>query len=215
MYGRWLAIGAVVGVGLMTKYTIVFFVAGILGGMLLTGARRFLGSWWFWGGAMLALLIFLPNLIWQVGGWPTLSTILTLAGAPLLSRFPRRGGDFDFPDLGRNVRNFSGPWSPRPGSMVRMLSCRGASSAFRQGGGNLVSDMTERVGQPSEKLFQPESLASAAKAVDENNPVIAAVNRCATQKQAQHRVFPQALKPCAFKADSNSATTKCRFLTSL
>ena len=62
----WLAIGATAGVGLQTKYAIVFFIAGILGGMLLTRARRYLGSAWFWGGAALALVIFLPNLVWQV-----------------------------------------------------------------------------------------------------------------------------------------------------
>ena len=62
----WLAIGAVVGVGLMTKYTMLFFVAGILVGLLLTPARRFLANWWLWAGVGLALLIFLPNLIWQV-----------------------------------------------------------------------------------------------------------------------------------------------------
>jgi hypothetical protein len=62
----WLAIGAVVGVGLMTKYTILFFVAGILAGLLLTPARRFLGNRWLWAGVGLALLIFLPNLVWQV-----------------------------------------------------------------------------------------------------------------------------------------------------
>jgi hypothetical protein len=62
----WLAIGATVGIGLMTKYTMLFFIAGILGGLLLTRARRFLGSWWFWSGLALALLIFLPNLVWQV-----------------------------------------------------------------------------------------------------------------------------------------------------
>jgi hypothetical protein len=61
----WLAIGAVVGVALLTKYDIAFFVAGILGGLLLTGARRYLGNAWFWGGAALAVAIFLPNLIWQ------------------------------------------------------------------------------------------------------------------------------------------------------
>jgi 4-amino-4-deoxy-L-arabinose transferase-like glycosyltransferase len=62
----WLAIGATVGVGLLTKYTICFLVAGILAGLLLTNARRFLLSGWFWGGAALALLIFLPNLEWQI-----------------------------------------------------------------------------------------------------------------------------------------------------
>jgi hypothetical protein len=64
---RWcLTIGAVVGIGLMTKYTIIFFVAAILGGFLLTPARRFLRSSWFWAGVALALLICLPNLIWQL-----------------------------------------------------------------------------------------------------------------------------------------------------
>jgi dolichyl-phosphate-mannose-protein mannosyltransferase len=64
---RWcLAIGAVVGVGLMTKYTMAFYLAGIVVGALLMRARRFLASRWFWAGAALALLIFLPNLIWQI-----------------------------------------------------------------------------------------------------------------------------------------------------
>lgn len=63
---RWcLAIGATIGVGLMTKYTMCFYVAGIAGGLLLTRARRFFASKWFWAGIALALLICLPNLIWQ------------------------------------------------------------------------------------------------------------------------------------------------------
>jgi hypothetical protein len=62
----WMPIGAMIGMGLMTKYSICFFVAGILGGMLLSQARRFFLSWWFWGGVALALLIFLPNFLWQV-----------------------------------------------------------------------------------------------------------------------------------------------------
>lgn len=62
----WLAIGAAVGVGFQTKYTMGFYVAGILGGMLLTRARRFFLSPWFWGGSALAALIFLPNIVWQV-----------------------------------------------------------------------------------------------------------------------------------------------------
>ena len=62
----WLAIGSTIGLGLLTKYTMAFFVCGIVGGALLTRARRFLGSGWLWAGAGLALLIFLPNLLWQV-----------------------------------------------------------------------------------------------------------------------------------------------------
>jgi hypothetical protein len=61
----WLAIGATVGLGFQTKYTMGFFLCGIMGGVLLTGARRYLGSGWFWGGMALGFAICLPNLIWQ------------------------------------------------------------------------------------------------------------------------------------------------------
>ena len=65
------------------------------------------------------------------------------------------------------------------------------------------------------KLFQPclvvvqfeNCRPSAAKAVTENKRVIAAVNRYATQKQEQNRVFQQAVKPCPFKATSSCTTT--------
>jgi 4-amino-4-deoxy-L-arabinose transferase-like glycosyltransferase len=61
----WLGVGAAIGLGMMTKYTMAFFAAGIVGGVLLTPARRYLKSPWLWGSAALSLLIFLPNLIWQ------------------------------------------------------------------------------------------------------------------------------------------------------
>ncbi len=60
----WLAIGAAVGLGLLTKYSITFYIAGILVGLVVTRARKYFVSPWFWGGIGLALLIFLPNLIW-------------------------------------------------------------------------------------------------------------------------------------------------------
>ena len=64
---RWcVPIGVVIGLGLMTKYTMGFYLAGIVGGMVLTQARRFLASKWFWAGVALAFLICLPNLIWQL-----------------------------------------------------------------------------------------------------------------------------------------------------
>jgi hypothetical protein len=62
----WLAIGATIGVGFQTKYTMGFFVCGVFGGLLITRARRYLGSGWFWGGMALGFAICLPNLVWQV-----------------------------------------------------------------------------------------------------------------------------------------------------
>ena len=37
----WLAIGAAVGLGLETKYAIVFYIAGMLAGVVFTPARRY------------------------------------------------------------------------------------------------------------------------------------------------------------------------------
>ena len=62
----WLAVGAAIGIGLLTKYSIIFFLAGMLGGLLLTRERRFFSNQWFWAGVALAFLIFLPNLLWQI-----------------------------------------------------------------------------------------------------------------------------------------------------
>lgn len=62
----WLAIGACVGLGLETKYAIVFYVAGLVAGVAFTPARKWVKTGWFWAGVGIALLLFLPNLVWLV-----------------------------------------------------------------------------------------------------------------------------------------------------
>ncbi|WP_458789131.1 glycosyltransferase family 39 protein [Dyella jiangningensis] len=52
----WLAIGAIAGLALQTKYSIAFELAGVLVGMQLTDARRHLANAWFWAGGGVALL---------------------------------------------------------------------------------------------------------------------------------------------------------------
>lgn len=61
----WLAVGAMLGLGMETRYTAGFLALGIVGAVLLTRARRFLLSGWLWAGVGVSLLIFLPNVIWQ------------------------------------------------------------------------------------------------------------------------------------------------------
>lgn len=61
----WLAIGASIGFGMLSKYTMGVFVVGIVAGVLFTDARRSLRSKWLWYGGAVSLLIFLPNLLWQ------------------------------------------------------------------------------------------------------------------------------------------------------
>ena len=50
---------------MQTKYTMAYFIMRLAAGVLLTPARRYLRSPWLWAGAGVALLIALPNLIWQ------------------------------------------------------------------------------------------------------------------------------------------------------
>jgi hypothetical protein len=72
----WPAVGIALGVGLMTKETIVVLAAGILLGAAFTGVRRDLTTPWLWLGVVLAILLLAPDLIWQIQhGWPTLSYV--------------------------------------------------------------------------------------------------------------------------------------------
>jgi 4-amino-4-deoxy-L-arabinose transferase-like glycosyltransferase len=62
----WLGIGAGIGFGMMTKFTMAFWVTALVVAVLITPARKYLLSKWLYLGAGLALLIYLPNLIWQI-----------------------------------------------------------------------------------------------------------------------------------------------------
>jgi len=69
----WLVFGAIAGVGLLNKYSIVIFAAALIAGLLLTRQRRLLFTPWVIIGGATALLIFSPNLIWNIQHhWPFL-----------------------------------------------------------------------------------------------------------------------------------------------
>ena len=69
----WLAFGAVAGLGLENKYSIAAFAFALLAGLLLTAQRRLLFTPWLLAGGGVALLIFLPNLLWNIQHhWPFL-----------------------------------------------------------------------------------------------------------------------------------------------
>ncbi|WP_456844895.1 glycosyltransferase family 39 protein [Cellulomonas sp. P5_C6] len=71
----WLVVGLLAGVALLDKNLVAFLLVGIVVGIALTPeVRHHLRSPWAWGGAALALLIWLPNLLWQAAhGWPQLT----------------------------------------------------------------------------------------------------------------------------------------------
>jgi hypothetical protein len=69
----WLAFGAVAGLGLLNKISVLFLGFGLVVGLVLSRRGDVFRSRWFWMGGVVAGVIFLPHLIWQqVNGWPTL-----------------------------------------------------------------------------------------------------------------------------------------------
>ncbi|UCC78427.1 MAG: glycosyltransferase family 39 protein [Candidatus Zixiibacteriota bacterium] len=69
----WMGFGIIIGLGLLNKHSVLFLIAGIAVGMLLTPQRKYFRNKYLWIGAGMALFIFAPNLIWQIKyGWPTI-----------------------------------------------------------------------------------------------------------------------------------------------
>lgn len=67
----WLAVGAVVGVALLDKETILLLLFGIAVGLVATGRGRVLVSPWLAVGALIALALWSPTLVWQAQHrWP-------------------------------------------------------------------------------------------------------------------------------------------------
>ena len=61
----WLALGLAVGIGLEVKFTIAALPVAMLLALLPTSRRGMLLSPWPWTGAAIALLLLVPNLVWQ------------------------------------------------------------------------------------------------------------------------------------------------------
>lgn len=65
--GRWwLAAGAVIGAATYNKLLIAMLVLALAAGVLAAGPRRLLASRWLWAGALVAVVVALPNLLYQL-----------------------------------------------------------------------------------------------------------------------------------------------------
>jgi 4-amino-4-deoxy-L-arabinose transferase-like glycosyltransferase len=68
----WLLVGLLVGIGLLNKFSMVFFAFSVLVGLWLT-QRQVFSKPWIWLGGILAIALVMPTLIWQAQhGWPFL-----------------------------------------------------------------------------------------------------------------------------------------------
>lgn len=69
----WLLFGAIAGLGLQNKISVLFLGFGLAVGLILGRRVEFLKHRWIWLGGGLAAAIVLPNLLWQAShDWPTL-----------------------------------------------------------------------------------------------------------------------------------------------
>jgi len=72
----WLAFGAIAGVGMLNKHSMAFFAAALIIGLLVSPQRRLLRTRWLCLGALVALAIALPNLLWELAhGFPTVELL--------------------------------------------------------------------------------------------------------------------------------------------
>lgn len=79
----WPAVGAVVGLGLMDKWTTAYLVVGLAVGLLATPQRHLLATPWLAAGAAIALAIWLPNVAWQAShGWSQFAVARGLRSYP-------------------------------------------------------------------------------------------------------------------------------------
>ncbi|MBN2415218.1 glycosyltransferase family 39 protein [bacterium] len=69
----WLLFGLTAGLGLMNKISVLFLGFSLVAALVLTPERRQFRSRRLWLGAGIALLLFLPYILWNSAhGWPTL-----------------------------------------------------------------------------------------------------------------------------------------------
>lgn len=72
----WLAFGAISGIGIENKHTMIVFGFALIAGLLITGNQWILKSKWIWLGGLIAFAIFMPNLLWEAHhGWPQIEVV--------------------------------------------------------------------------------------------------------------------------------------------
>jgi hypothetical protein len=88
----WLWFGVLAGLGLQNKYSIAVYGFAIMVGLLLTPERKAFASKWIWIGGLIAFVIFLPNLLWNMQHhWPFLE---------LMRNIRASGRDLPFTPIG-------------------------------------------------------------------------------------------------------------------
>jgi hypothetical protein len=93
---NWFWLGLIIGLGLLNKISMIWFIGGFVVGLLLTAHRKKILTAGPWLAAMAAAVLFLPHIIWQIiNGFPTLefmrnATTEKMAAVPFLQFISRQ-----------------------------------------------------------------------------------------------------------------------------
>jgi hypothetical protein len=83
---KWLVwMGVAAGIGILNKYNFGFLLIGLLGGLLLSSHRNIFRNKYLYVGALIALVMVSPNIVWQLQhGWPVLHHMKELSETQLV-----------------------------------------------------------------------------------------------------------------------------------
>jgi 4-amino-4-deoxy-L-arabinose transferase-like glycosyltransferase len=80
----WIAFGVAAGLGLLTKFSILFLGLAVLGALVITPLRRTLRTPWPWAAAVIAVGIGSPSIVGQIAlGYPVVGQMHDLAASQL------------------------------------------------------------------------------------------------------------------------------------
>lgn len=80
----WIMLGVACGVGLLTKFSLLFFGASLVAALIVAPQRRVLLTPWPWAAALIAFAIGSPSIVGQLAlGYPVVDQMKTLQGSQL------------------------------------------------------------------------------------------------------------------------------------
>jgi hypothetical protein len=62
----WLSAGIIMGLGVMNKHTFGVYIAAFVISIIAAGKWKLVFNKWFFAGAAISVIIFIPNIVWQV-----------------------------------------------------------------------------------------------------------------------------------------------------